>query len=141
MTSLRVEGEVDTPREFRFTDLAALQGQVPDIGALIPGREGGGVWLRALLEATGVRPQASHITLHATTGDFSASVPLAAVHDRAIVVYRVGDAPLPAAQGGPMRFFITNVEDCTTGEVNACANVKGLGTIQLTIGPGADTRA
>jgi DMSO/TMAO reductase YedYZ molybdopterin-dependent catalytic subunit len=105
MTSLRIEGEVHAPRAFRFADLAALPGQVPDIGTLIPGRQGGGVWLCSLLEATRARPQASHITLHATDGDFSASVPLAAVRDRAIVVYRLGDAPLPAAQGGPMRFF------------------------------------
>ena len=140
MTSLRVEGEVDTPRAFGFTDLAALPGQVPDIGRLIPGREGGGVWLHALLEATKARSQASHITLHATDGDFSASVPLAAIRDRGIVAYRVGDAPLPAAQGGPIRFFITDVEACATGEVDACANVKFLGTIELTIGPGADTR-
>jgi 2-dehydropantoate 2-reductase len=140
MTSLRVEGEVRIPREFRFVDLAALPGQVPDIGALLPGRMGGGVWLHSLLEATGARPQASHVTLHATDGDFSASVPLEAVRDRAIVVYRLGDAPLPTAQGGPLRFFITNVEECAIGEVDACANVKFLGTIELTIGPGTDTR-
>jgi 2-dehydropantoate 2-reductase len=140
MTSLRVEGEVDVPRAFGFTELAALPGQVPDISRLIPGREGGGVWLQALLEATGTRSQASHITLHATDGDFAASVPLAAVRDRGIVVYRVGDAPLPAVQGGPMRFFITDVEACATGEVDACANVKFLGTIELTVGPGTDTR-
>jgi 2-dehydropantoate 2-reductase len=140
MTSLRVEGAVETPRVFSFTDLASLPDQVSDIGSLIPGRQGGGVWLRALLEATGVRPQASHLTLHATDGDFSASVPLEAVRDRAIVVYRFGEGPLPAAQGGPMRFFITHIEECARGEVDACANVKFLGTIQLTVGPGVDTR-
>jgi 2-dehydropantoate 2-reductase len=140
MTSLRVEGAVETPRIFSFTDLASLPGQVPDISKVIPGREGGGVWLRALLEATGVRPQASHLTLHATDGDFSASVPLEAIRDSAIVVYRLGEVPLPAAQGGPMRFFITHTEECAVGEVDACANVKFLGTIQLTVGPGVDTR-
>ena len=140
MTSLRVEGAVDSPRVFSFTDLASLPGQVPDISTVIPGRQGGGVWLRALLEATGIRPQASHLTLHATDGAFSASVPLEAVRDRAIVVYRSGEGALPAAQGGPMRFFITHTEACTVGEVDACANVKFLGTIQLTVGPGADTR-
>jgi 2-dehydropantoate 2-reductase len=140
MTSLHVEGAVETPRAFSFTDLASLPGQVPDIGRLIPGRQGGGVWLRSLLDATGARPQASHLTLHASDGDFSASVPLEAVRDRAIVVYRFGEGPLPAAQGGPMRFFITHIEACAVGEVDACANVKFLGTIQLTIGPGVDTR-
>jgi hypothetical protein len=140
MTSLRVEGAVETPRVFSFTDLASLPGQVPDIGRLIPGRTGGGVWLRALLEATGARSQASHITLRATDGNFSASVPLEAVRDSAIVAYRCGEEPLPVAQGGPVRFFITQVEACAAGEVDACANVKFLGTIQLTVGPGVDTR-
>jgi 2-dehydropantoate 2-reductase len=140
MTSLCVEGAVETPRVFSFADLASLPGQVSDIGRLIPGRTGGGVWLRALLEATGVRPQASHLTLHASDGTFSASVPIEAVCDRAIVVYRCGEEPLPAAQGGPIRFFITQVEACAVGEVDACANVKCLGTIQLTVGPGIDTR-
>ncbi len=51
--SLRVEGEVRKPQDFDFATLAALPGQVPDIGALIPGREGGWVWLRSLLEAMG----------------------------------------------------------------------------------------
>jgi 2-dehydropantoate 2-reductase len=140
MTSLRVEGAVETPRVFSFTDLASLPEQVPDISTVMPGRQGGGVWLRALLEATGIRPQASHLTLHATDGAFSASVPLAAVRDRAVVVYRSGEVPLPAAQGGPVRFFIMQVEECAVGEVDACANVKFLGTIQLTVGPGTDTR-
>jgi 2-dehydropantoate 2-reductase len=140
MSALRVEGDVRLPRAFHFADLAALPGQVPDIGTLIPGRQGGGVWLDAILDATKPEPQASHITLHATDGDFSASVPLAAVRDRAIVVYRLGDSPLPAAHGGPRRFFITKVKECAIGEVDACANVKFLGTIQLTIGRGRDTR-
>jgi DMSO/TMAO reductase YedYZ molybdopterin-dependent catalytic subunit len=134
MSALRVEGEVRIPRAFHFADLAALPGQVPDIGTLIPGRQGSGVWLQAILDATEPEPQASHLTLHATDGDFSASVPLAAVRDRAIVVYRLGENSLPAAHGGPIRFFITNVEACAVGEVDACANVKFLGVIELNTG-------
>ncbi|MCZ6871920.1 MAG: molybdopterin-dependent oxidoreductase [bacterium] len=139
-TSLRVEGEVGKPQDFDFAALAALPGQVPDIGALIPGREGGGVWLRSLLEASVAQPATRHITLQATDGNFSASVPLEAVVDRAVVVYRLGDDPLPADKGGPIRFLIKDVEECTIGEVDACANVKFLGVIQLTQGPGIDTR-
>lgn len=137
---LRVEGEVDTPREFHFADLEALPDQVSDIGPLIPGREGGGVWLRALLAASNVRPEATHLTLQASDGSFSASVPLAAVCERSLVVYRLGDGPLPADKGGPIRFFITDVDACAVGEVDACANVKFLGVIQCTRGPGTDTR-
>lgn len=139
-TSLRVEGEVDIPREFNFADLAALPNQVPDISALMPGREGGGVWLNALLEASGARRGASHMTLHATDGSFSASVPLAAVSERSLIVYRLGDNALPSAKGGPIRFYITDVEACAIGEVDACANVKFLGAIELRRTPGVDTR-
>jgi hypothetical protein len=137
---LRVEGEVRTPCDFAFADLAALPGQIADVGALLPGRHGGGVWLRSLLNMVGPLPRTTHMTLHATDGSFSASVPLEAVADRGIVVYRLGNDSLPAAQGGPVRFYITDVESCAAGEVDACANVKFLGVIQLTKGAGVDTR-
>jgi hypothetical protein len=83
---------------------------------------------------------ATHITLTATEDTFSASVPLAAVADRGVVVYRVGAEPLPRIQEGPVRFYIVGVEECNLGEVDACANVKYLNTIRLTVGPGEDTR-
>ena len=137
---LRVEGEVRNPRAFHFADLATLPGQITDIGTLVPGRQGGGVWLRALLDATELNERATYLTLHATDGQFSASVPLEAVRDHAVVLYRLGDEPLPVRQGGPLRFLITNVEACGIGEVDTCANVKFLGVIELTAGPGADTR-
>jgi len=139
-TSIQVEGTVHTPGAFDFAALAALPEQIADIGRLIPGRQGGGVWLRALLDVVGPLAQATHLTLHASDGSFSASVPLAAVRDRGIVVYRLGDDPLPVAQGGPMRFYITGVEACAVGEVDACANVKCLGVLQVTGGRGVDTR-
>lgn len=138
-TLLRVIGAVETEQSLSFEDLRALSGQVADIAALIPGREGGGVHLAAILAAAGVRPGSTHITLSATDGRFSASVPLAAVSD-AVVVYRIGDEPLPTSKGGPLRFLIPNIEQCAIGGVDACANVKYLGTMRVTIGNGVDTR-
>jgi hypothetical protein len=141
-TVLRVEGNVSTPRVFDFAALEALPGQIPDVGALIPGREGSAVQLRTLLESAGVSPEATHITLHATDGQFSASVPLEAVIDRAVVVYGLGQEPLPESKGGPLRFLIADVDACAlgAGEVDACASVKFLGVIQATVGLEADTR-
>ena len=139
MIRLRVEGEVEAPREFGFADLAALPGQVPDVGTLVPGREGAAVRLQALLDAVGVRARAGHLTLLSSDGKFSASVPLAAVRD-AVVAYRLGDQPLPPEKGGPLRFFIPKVEQCAQGGVDACANVKFLGCICVTTAPGTDTR-
>jgi DMSO/TMAO reductase YedYZ molybdopterin-dependent catalytic subunit len=140
MPLLRVEGEVDSPRHFDFHDLAALPGQVVEVGTLLPGREGRAVQLRALLDPVGIKQTATHITLSATNDSCAASVPLAAVADRGILVDRLGSTPLPLAKGGPVRFYTVGVEECARGEVDACANVKYLTAIRLTIGPGEDTR-
>ena len=136
----RIDGEVRTPGDFGFAARTALPDQIAAVATLIPGRHGVAVRLRTLLEATGLSPRATHLTLHATDGDYTASVPLDVVIDRAILVYRVGNAPLPVRQGGPIRFFIPDVEACSIGDVDACANVKYLGRIEITHGPGRDTR-
>jgi 2-dehydropantoate 2-reductase len=137
---LRIDGEVQTPGAFDFTDMIAFPGQIADVAALIPGRHGAAVRLRTLLETVGLSPQATHLTLHATDGNYAASVPLAAVTDQAILVYRIDEGPLPSSQGGPVRFLIPDVNACGIGEVDACANVKHLSRIEVTHGPGKDTR-
>ena len=139
---LRTEGLVERPLALTFDDLAALPGQIPDIGSEIPGREGGGVRLDAVLEASGARADARYITLATGDGAFSASIPLAPIRAQGIVVYRDGGGPLPAAKGGPVRFFIKDIESCSlgAGEADRCANVKHLGRIELSAALGKDTR-
>lgn len=139
MTRLRVEGEVISPGEFGFAELSQLPGQITDIGQLVPGREGGGVRLHSLLTAVGLTGAGTYLTLESADGTFAASVPLEAVRE-AIILYRLADGPLPPHKGGPFRFLIPQVEHCTTSEVDACANVKDLGCIRLSQGPGRDTR-
>lgn len=139
MEQLRIEGEVQHARTLSFADLAALPEQVADVGDLIPGREGGGVRLRSILEVVGTLPAATYLTVVSSDEKFSASVPLDAVQD-AIVAYRLGDEPLPQKKGGPIRFFIPNVEECAIGGVDACANVKFVGLMRLSCSPEKDTR-
>jgi len=139
MAFLEIDGLVARPRQFGFDDLRGLPEQVADVSLLVAGRQGGAVPLRALLAATGVDATASHVTLMSSDGGFSASVPLAAVRD-ALVVYRLGEGPLPAKLGGPLRFLIPQVEECEIGGVDACANVKFLASIRLGTAPGTDTR-
>ncbi len=139
MTQLRIEGEVSSPQDFSFDELTRLPGQVDDVGQFIPGRDGGGVRLRSLLDRVGPKDRVHYVTLESSDGTFSASLPLAAVRD-AIVAYRLGDRPLPATKGGPFRFFLPNVEECAAGEVDACANVKCLGRLHLSRKPGRDVR-
>jgi len=138
-TAVRVDGEVERALTFGFVDLATLPDQVAQVGSLIPGRDGSAVRLRTLLEVAGVREHATHITFSASADNFSASVPLAAVLDRAVLVYRQGLEPLSTRQGGPVRLFITDVESCDVESVNACTNVKDLDHICITVAPEADT--
>jgi 2-dehydropantoate 2-reductase len=138
--SLEVCGDVRQPGKFDFAALAQLPEQIDDISSLVPGRSGGGVRLASLLAAVQPRPQATHLTVEADDGSFSASMPLAAVVASGVVLYRQGAQALPAQQGGPFRFLITDAQTCATGGVDLCANVKGVGRIALSAGPGRDTR-
>lgn len=139
MRTLLVEGEVSRPVELGFDELARLPGQVEDLTELVPGREGGAVEPRSILDEAGVGDAATHVTLTSSDGAFQASVPLAAVA-AAVVAYRDGDAPLPEARGGPFRFFVPESAACASAEIDQCANVKFLASIRLTAGRGADTR-
>lgn len=129
---LRVDGQVAAPRAFSWSELASLPEQVGDVGAVVKGREGGGVRLRAILEVVGVKAGADFVTLASGDG-FSISVPLSALGD-SLLAYRLGESALPEKKGGPIRFLIPNAEQCGVEGVDACANVKGLGRITLTVG-------
>ena len=139
---LHTEGLVARPLALSFDDLAELPGQIADVGSEVPGREGGGVRLDAVLDASGARGDARYITLATGDGSFSASVPLAPIRAQGILVYRDGGGPLPETKGGPVRFFIKDIESCSlgAGEADRCANVKHLGRIELSAALGKDTR-
>jgi len=139
MSSLRVEQEGKPAEELDFEQLSALGGQVDDVSSLIPGRVGGAVRLQSILDQVKPRQDLDYLTVESTDGAFAASVPLAALRG-ALVAYRLGDEPLPKDKGGPLRFLIPDDEGCATGGADACANVKFVGTLRLTKGPGKDTR-
>lgn len=139
MAALIIEGLVSNARPLDADALAALAGQVPDVSALAADREGVAVHLASVLDDAGLAPDARFITIHAE-GDYSASVPLAAVKDHAILIYGLDGEPLPRDKGGPIRFFIPDVAACQTDEVDQCANVKYVERIVLSAEPGQDTR-
>lgn len=129
---LTVEGQVASPRSFDLKGLQGLPSQIEDVSALVPGRQGGAVWLRDALAAAGVLPAARFATLAAADGGFAISVPLLPLLERALLLYRKGDSPLPADKGGPVRVLFTGDVACHADEIDACAMVKGLGRIRLT---------
>ncbi|MCE9556062.1 MAG: molybdopterin-dependent oxidoreductase [Planctomycetes bacterium] len=141
-TRLTIDGLVEKPLTLSMTDLAAIahQFQVPDVSVLVPGRRGRGVMLHGLLEQAAPHASAAYITLHSTTDDFHASVPLSAVRETGVLVYEVDGQPLPASTGGPFRFLLPDVAACHTAEVDECANVKFVDRLELTGTRGFDNR-
>lgn len=140
--TLLLEGLVARPLRLAFEDLAALDSayQVVDVSRLDPKRQGDAVTLAGLLDLAGIDPRAKYLGLHSPRDDFHASLPLAPILSRAILIYRVGGAPLSVPAGGPFRFFIPDFAACHTHEIDECANVKFVERIELTAERGFDNR-
>jgi hypothetical protein len=137
-----VMGECEEPRSLGFHDLAGIpsEHQVPDVSRLVPGRKGDAVTLAGILDLVGPKSTARYLGLHSSTDDFHASIPLEAVRDRALVIYRLDGQPLLTKAGGPVRFFIPDFAACHTHEIDECANVKFVDSVELTAEKGFDNR-
>jgi DMSO/TMAO reductase YedYZ molybdopterin-dependent catalytic subunit len=142
MTVLDVVGLVENPRSLAFADLAAIpvEYQVNDVSRIVPARKGDAVKLAGILQLVRPKDTAKYLGLHATADDFHASIPLDAVAERALVIYRLDGQPLPPKAGGPVRFFIPDFAACHTDEIDECANVKFVDRIELTATKGFDNR-
>jgi DMSO/TMAO reductase YedYZ molybdopterin-dependent catalytic subunit len=139
---LTIAGDVAEPRLLTFADLAAIDSafQVNDVSRLVPGRKGDAVRLAGILKLVQPRGSARYLGLHSSSDNFHASIPLEAVAERALVIYRLDGQPLPAKAGGPVRFFIPDFAACHTEEIDECANVKFVDRIELTAEKGFDNR-
>ena len=134
--ALLVDGLVQNRLSLAFADFLRYpaEAQIADVSQLVPKREGCGVKLSALLASAKPLPEAKYITLHSSDGTFSASIARAEIEGRALLIYQQKDGtPVPGSAGGPIRFVIPNFND-------PCANVRGLGRIELSATPGRDTR-
>ena len=141
-TLFKIDGEVERPTSPTLSDLMNIDAeyQIADVSEIDPKRKGGAVTLAGLLQFVGVKPSATHLSLHASLDDFHASLPLAPVLEKGIVIYQLDGAPLSTKAGGPIRFYIRDFAACHTDEIDECANVKFVDHIELTIGKGSDNR-
>ncbi len=139
---LTVDGAVGRQCAFTRGDLAAIDStqQVADMSQVDPQRQGAAVRLSAVLALADPKPEAVYLTLHASADDFHASMPLEAVRERGLLIYQLGDGPLPASAGGPVRFFIPDFAACHSAEVDECANVKFVDRLELSAERGHDNR-
>lgn len=106
---------------------------VLDVSTLMPGMQGQGIKLSGLLELVTAHPVADHVTFTSQDGQYSASLTIHQARDFGILVYQVDGLPLPQNKGGPFRLI-------TPGLGDLCANVRNIGQIKVSTGPGTDTR-
>ncbi|HEX9100669.1 MAG TPA: molybdopterin-dependent oxidoreductase [Polyangia bacterium] len=111
MSLIAFEGQLSVPRTFSFDELRRLPAQLTERSMLLGGRAIAGVRIGALIADLGVKPWARFAVVRAEDG-YAANVPLALVVD-CVLVYAVGDAPLPVELGGPIRFLARGADRCS----------------------------
>ena len=121
---LTVEGLVEAGRRFTYRELQATPGQESDVGRIVPGRVGTAVRVGALLEHLELLPDARRVIFQSGDSGFSATVDLDQALDRALLVYKLYQRPLPEREGGPLRLLIPDTDD-------RCENVKGVVRMEI----------
>jgi 2-dehydropantoate 2-reductase len=131
---VRIEGAVVQPVSLDRAAIAALPAEHQlDISTVMPGIQGKGIRLKALLDVPALAIKADHVTVHSGDGKYSACLTLEQAKSFGVLVYELDGAPLPESKGGPFRLV-------TPGLGDLCANVKGVARIEVTVGAGRDTR-
>jgi 2-dehydropantoate 2-reductase len=89
--------------------------------------------VKGILEVPALAIGADHVTFHSQDGRFAASLTVRQAMEHGVLVYEQDGQPLSDSKGGPFRLLAPGLGDL-------CANVKGVARIELTQGPGKDTR-
>jgi 2-dehydropantoate 2-reductase len=131
---VRIDGAVVQPVSFDRAALALLPAEHQlDISTVMPGMLGQGIRLKGLLDIPALAIDADYVAVHAADGTYSACLTLQQAKEFGVLVYELQGAALPETKGGPFRLV-------TPGLGDLCANVKGVARIEITKGPGRDTR-
>ena len=133
--TIRIEGAVVQPVTLDREALGKLPGehQMTDLGTIMPNMKGKAIRIKGILEVSTMAIGADHVTFHSQDGQFAASLTVRQAIEHGVLVYELDGEPLPEAKGGPFRLVAPGLGDL-------CANVKGVARIELTKGPGKDTR-
>ena len=118
---LTVDGP-DVSRTLNFEDFGNLPDQIDDVSALVPDRQGHGVWVREVLADLAD----ADAIFYADADRFSATVDLALVREKGLLIYGLEGQPLPVCYGGPLRLMIPGYDD-------RCANVKGVARVEIAL--------
>ncbi|MGH7259472.1 MAG: 2-dehydropantoate 2-reductase [Nitrospiraceae bacterium] len=132
---LRIEGAVVQPVALDREALLKLPAeyQLSDLKDIMGNMNGKAVRVKGILDVPALAIGADHVTFHSQDGQFAASLTVKQAAEYGVLVYELDGQPLPASKGGPFRLVAPGLGDL-------CANVKGVARIELTKGPGKDTR-
>jgi 2-dehydropantoate 2-reductase len=131
---IRIEGAVVQPVSFDRAAIAALPEEHQlDLSTVMPGMQGRGIRLKGLLDVPALTIDADYVAFHASDGKYSACLTLQQAREYGVLVYELAGSALPEANGGPFRLV-------TPGLGDLCANVKQVARIEVSRGPGLDTR-
>jgi 2-dehydropantoate 2-reductase len=132
---IRIEGAVVQPVTLDREALGKLpaEHQLADLAAIMPNMNGKAIRVKGILEVPALAIGADHVTFHSQDGRFAASLTVTQAVEHGVLVYEMDGEPLPESRGGPFRLVAPGLGDL-------CANVKGVARIELTKGPGRDTR-
>ena len=106
---------------------------VADVSTVMPGMTGKAIRVKGLLDVPALAIEADYVTFHSLDGKYAATLTLQQAREFGLLLYELNGAPLPDGKGGPYRLI-------TPGLGDLCANVKGVGRIEVRVGNGKDTR-
>lgn len=132
---VRIDGAVVQPVSLDDVALQQLPAEhhVMDISTVMPGMIGRAIKVKGLLDIPALATNADHVTFHSLDGKYAATLTLQQARDFGLLLYELNGEPLPDGKGGPFRLI-------TPGLGDLCANVKGVGRIEVRVGSGKDTR-
>jgi 2-dehydropantoate 2-reductase len=131
---LRIEGAVVQPVSLDHASISKLSAEHQvDVSTVMSNMKGRGIRLKGLLDVPALAFEADHVTFHSGDGKYSVSLTLQQANEFGILIYELDGQVLPLEKGGPFRLI-------TPGLGDLCANVKGVGRVEVTRGAGADTR-
>ena len=131
---LTIEGACAAALALSWEELDALatgDALVADTAALSPKVRGQGVRLGAVVERARPRADATHVMVH-DDGDYRACLTLEQARRVAVLAHRLDGAPLPDANGGPLRLLVPTSD-------NLCLSVKRVSRVELLTQADADT--
>ena len=125
MTALMLTGANRGRDRLDWAQLSAMRGAAEDVAAVAEGAVGTAVPASMLVAAADPDPEVRYCTVISRDGSYRASIPLDDLTAGGWLAFRLGDEPLPADRGGPLRLTVAKGR-------TLCWNVKDVGELRFT---------